>query len=112
MDKLEILGGEEELVFRIKHSKSELRARIVGPREIVGIPGEWVDAVFKLESDIELLEMVLDHLESKRVVDRVVVKVTTPKNKLIKTLKNKGFKHLGLNIFVKPINPELVKYLE
>ncbi len=111
MDELEIVGGENELTFRRKHTKESITARLAGPREIVGIPGEWVDAVFNVDGNCELLELVLDHMQSKRMVDRVIVKLTNPKKRMRSKLEDWGFVHLGRNIFVKPINPELSRFL-
>ena len=111
MDELEIVGGENELTFRRKHTKEVITARLAGPREIVGVPGEWVDAVFNVDGECELLEAVLDHIQKKNMVDRVIVKLTNPKKKMRARLEDLGFVHLGRNIFVKPVNPELSRFL-
>ncbi len=111
MKELEVQGGEDGLVFRRKYTKEFISARVVGPREIVGLPGEWVDAVFKLNGNMELFEMALEHLQSKKTVDRVIVKLSEPKQKIRNRLEDMGFVHLGMNIYVKPINPRLSELL-
>ena len=106
-DELEVVGGNNEITFRLKNGKKEMKARIVGPREIIGVPGEWVDAVLNSDSSPEFLDLVLGHIISKRVVDRVVVKPARIDSKVRAVLDKYKFRNLGMNIFIRPVSPEL-----
>ncbi len=106
-DELVVIGGENEIVFKLRNGKKELKARVIGPREIIGVPGEWVDAVIRCDSDPEFLKMVLDHILENKLVDRVIVKAKLLDKRTKNLLDEYGFRNLGLNVFVKPIAPEL-----
>ncbi len=111
LNELEVIGGDGRLTFRRRYAKDTISARVVGPREIVGIPGSWVDAVFKLDGNLDLFEDIVAHLEKNEIVDRVVVRLVTPNTKVKRKLEDLGFVHLGLNVFTKPVSRSLAKYL-
>ncbi len=107
---LEVVGGEDKLVFRRKHEKGEVVVYKKGPREIIGVPGEWIDGVINVDRYSDLLEEVITHIESNEYVDRMIVKVENPHKKIIRLLDSRDFVHLGLNNYMKVLNNNLRRF--
>ncbi|GEM_PF-5713948 len=104
---LEIIGGEDKLVFRRRHEKGEIVLAKKGPREIIGLPGEWIDGVISVDRHSDLLEEVLDYLENSKHVDRIIIKVLNPQKRIYRMLNNRDFVHMGLNNYLKVVSDEL-----